>query len=64
VPECPLHFRQIHIPTNHVRGEGVFKNVRMALMLWQARVTSYLAEYPIELCAGRWLPFCEVNKGC
>ena len=57
MPKCPLHFRQIHVPTHHVSGESVFQNVRMALVLLQARVTSYLTEYPIELGALRWLPF-------
>ena len=43
VPERQLHFRQIHIPSNQVCGEGVFQNVRMALMVWQACVTGDLA---------------------
>jgi hypothetical protein len=44
VPEGPLYFRPIHIPPNHVRSEGVFQNVRMALMIRQACVTGDLAE--------------------
>ena len=44
VPKRPLYFRQIHIPSNQVRGEGVFQNVRMALMIRQACVTGDLAE--------------------
>src|ERR1035437_1236682 len=63
VPEGPLHFRQIHIPSNQVRGEGVFKNVRMALMVGQARITSYLPEYPIELCTGKMAAFLGRKQG-
>jgi hypothetical protein len=45
-PKCSLHLRQIHVPTHHVRGEGVLQNVRMARMVRQACLTSYLAKYP------------------
>lgn len=63
VPECPLHFGQIYIPSNQVRGEGVFQNVRMALMIRQACVTGDLTEYPIELRARKMAAFLGRKQG-